>query len=430
MHARPPFATRPGGAEPEMIFVHGQDFRELALALLAVSRQCGAIGVRLCFVGSEARLERARRVARDLDPHGLQDLCFRPLHRASGPVPEPEWRQAIDEVLAGIRPADGEPNHTVVWVDAPVPEGGDGSPLRALARAVESAPAPHPVLIAWELGDLDAASRGALLESCGTVASARMLAPDCPRWFLQAQGLEPGDDLGALAGSDPKKQATLGQLGAIIAHELGNPLSIISSSLQYLHERLVRSHDDASEFASAALANVERIQGLLRKMLEAGAPGKAVFERARLNEIVPELLRLTASECERRAVTVDVSFDPRIPAAWVDPQGLKQIVLNLMMNGLDALGGRGGRLSVRTRLSNLGDEMLLELENDGPPIQPDVLPHLFRPFHSTKVGGTGLGLYLSRQIARDHGGELDADNVMGGGVRFTLKLPVDRRREG
>ncbi len=413
-----------------MICVLGQEFRELALALLSVSRRCEAIGSRLCFVGSEARLEKARRVARDLDPRGLQGLCFRPFPAAAGPVSEAGWTAAVDAVLAAIRPSDDEPRRTVAWVDAPVPEGGDGTPVRALARAVQSAPGPHAVLIAWELGSLSALSRSALLESCGTVLSARLLIPDCPRWFLQAQGVEHVAELGVLSGSGPEKQATLGQLGAIIAHELGNPLSIISSSLQYLHERLVRTHDEASEFASAALSNVERIQGLLRRMLDAGAPGKALFERASLNEIVPDLLRLTASECERRAVAVDVSFDPRIPVAWVDSQGLKQIVLNLMMNGLDALDGRGGRLSLRTRLSDLGDEMILELENDGPSIQPDVLPHLFRPFHSTKVGGTGLGLYLSRQIARDHGGELDADNLTDGGVRFTLKLPVERRRGG
>ena len=169
---------------------------------------------------------------------------------------------------------------------------------------------------------------------------------------------------------------------------------------------------------------------LLRRMLDAGAPGKAVFERASLNDLAPELLRLTASECERRAVAVEVSFDPRIPVAWIDPQGVKQIVLNLLMNGLDALDGHGGKLRVRTRLSDAGDEMFLEIENDGPGIEADVLPHLFRPFHSTKPGGTGLGLYLSRQIARDHGGDLDVDNLTDGGVRFTLKLPVDRRRGG
>jgi signal transduction histidine kinase len=169
---------------------------------------------------------------------------------------------------------------------------------------------------------------------------------------------------------------------------------------------------------------------LLHKMLQAGTPGKAAFERASLNELVPELLRLTASECERRSVTVEVAFDERIPPAWLDPQGVKQVVLNLLKNGLDALGTKGGVLRAHTHLGAGGDSMSLEIENDGPPIERDVFPHLFRPFHSTKVGGTGLGLYLSRQIARDHGGELAAENLPDRGVRFTLTLPIDRRKGG
>lgn len=411
-----------------MICVPAQDSREMALALLSVSRRCDALGTRLCFVGPEPRLDRLCQIARDLDPRGIHGLCFRPLGGTGEAIPEASWQDAIEETVAAIRSSGNDGRPTLAWVDAPVPAGGTGTQVRALVQAVQAAPERHPVLLAWELGGLTLEARAALLDRCGTLLGAGALLPECPRWILPAGATAMTAGRAPLGDESPGKQATLGQLGAVVAHELGNPLSIISSSLQYLHERLLRSGDPASEFASAALANVERIQGLLRRMLDAGAPAKAVFERASLNEIVPELLRLTASECERRGVGVEVSFDDRIPLAWVDPQGLKQVVLNLLKNGLDALDGRGGTLRVRTRLSAGGDEMVLDVENDGPPIAGDVLPHLFRPFHSTKVGGTGLGLYLSRQIARDHGGDLDVDNLVEGGVRFTLKLPVDRRR--
>jgi signal transduction histidine kinase len=413
-----------------MICIHGQDDRELAQALLSVSRRSDAIGARLCFVGSEATLERAREVARDLDPSGLQGICFRPLRGAGATVEAAAWREAVDDVLAAIRPPANETRRTVAWVEAPVPEDASGAELLDLVRAVRATPAPHAVLGAFELGRLSPAARASLFDACGTVVRARVLLPDCPSWFLHGYGGSPETDLAALGGSAAEKVTTLGQLGAIIAHELGNPLSIISSSLQYLQDRLVRSHDPASEFASAALANVDRIQVLLHKMLQTGTPGKAAFERASLNELVPELLRLTASECERRSVTVEVAFDERIPPAWLDPQGVKQVVLNLLKNGLDALGTKGGILRAHTHLGAGGDSMSLEIENDGPPIERDVFPHLFRPFHSTKVGGTGLGLYLSRQIARDHGGELAAENLPERGVRFTLTLPIDRRKGG
>jgi hypothetical protein len=411
-----------------MICIHGQDYREMAQALLSVSRRCDAIGARLCFVGSEASLERARQVARDLDPLGLQRLSFRPLRDTGAPIPEGGWREAVDDVVAAIRPPANETMWTVVWLEAPVPATSAAGALRELVRAVQATPFPHVVLGAFELGSLDEGARASLLECCGSVVKARVLLPDCPRWFLHGYGGAPEAGLRVLGGPGSEKMATLGQLGAIIAHELGNPLSIISSSLQYLHDRLIRSHDEASEFASAALANVERIQGLLHKMLQAGTPGKAVFERASLNELVPELLRLTASECERRSVAVEVAFDERLPPAWLDPQGVKQIVLNLLKNSLDALSERGGVIRAHSHLGDGGDTMSLEIENDGPAIERDVLPHLFRPFHSTKSGGTGLGLYLSRQIARDHGGDLVAENLPDAGVRFTLTLPIDRRK--
>jgi len=410
-----------------MICVHGQDFREVTRALLSVSRRCDESGARLCFVGSEAGLEHARQVARDLDAEGLHGLSFRPLGVERWAPGDPGWGEAVAEVSTALRPPDGETVGTVAWVEAPLPAGVAGQRLRTLVDAIRASAGPRTVLLAFDRSTLDDAALASIHETFGTVIEARMLLPDCPPWFLRSPA---GVRSGVLAGSEANKHATVGQLGAIIAHELGNPLSIISSSLQYLRDRLVRTNDDASEFASAALTNVERIQSLLRKMLEAGAPTKPVFERTNLNEVVPDLLRLTAQEYERQGITVGASLDGRLPPAWLDPQGLRQVVLNLLKNGLDALGGRGGKVIVRTRLLEPGDGMALDVENDGPPVERDVLPHLFRPFHSTKVGGTGLGLYLSRQIARDHGGDLVVENLPGTGVRFTLLLPIDRRKGG
>lgn len=408
-----------------MICVHGQDFREITRALLSVSRRCDESGARLCFVGSEAGLEQSRRTARDLDAQGLQGLTFRPIAVERWAPGDPGWGEAVAEVSTALRPPDDETVGTVAWVEAPILAGAAIQRLRTLVDAIRASAGPRTVLLAFDRSTLDDGSLAWILESFSTVIDASALLPDCPPWFLRTPV---GARAGVLAGSEADKHATVGQLGAIIAHELGNPLSIISSSLQYLRDRLVRSKDDASEFASAALNNVERIQALLHKMLEAGAPARPVFERTNLNQVVPDLLRLTAPEYERQGITMGASLDGRLPPAWLDPQGLKQVVLNLLKNGLDALGGRGGNLVVRTRLLEPGDGMALDVENDGPPIERDVLPHLFRPFHSTKVGGTGLGLYLSRQIARDHGGDLVVENLPGTGVRFTLLLPIDRRK--
>ncbi len=413
-----------------MICLQGQTSREMAQALLSVSRRCEVGGARLCFVGSESGLERVRLIARDSDLAGIEGLGFQLLPHAGQPVPEAAWGEAVGQVVLALGAID-RTVPTVAWVEAPVPTGAPGAGLRYLREEIRApihgASPFHALLLAFERGSLDEAVRASLHGTFGTSVDASVLLPECPGWFLQAGA---GAPAGLLADVGAEKHFGVGQLGAVIAHELGNPLSIISSSLQYLHERLVRSGDDASEFASAALVNVERIQLLLRRMLEAGAPSRAAFQRTSLNEVLPDLLRLTAPEFERNGITVGASFDGRLPRTWLDPEGLKQLVLNLLKNGLDALADGGGSLSVRTRLAEGGDQMTLEVENDGPPLDPDMLPLLFRPFHSTKTGGTGLGLYLSRQIARDHGGDLIAENLPTTGVRFTLLLPVDRRKRG
>jgi signal transduction histidine kinase len=402
-----------------MIGVHARDSREMAHAILCVSRRCGTLGARLGLVGAEAGLERIRVEALGIDPSALSGVDFHPV-----PGPTAVTGHSVDGLAAALREASFGGDRVVGWVAATLPAIGAGDGLRDLAAALGRAAAIPTVL---SVAHPDDAGRAALVEACDAVVSARALSPECPRWLLDGSGgaLDPAG--GALGEAGGGNAATVSQLGAILAHELGNPLSIISSSLQYLRDRLARSNDDASEFASAALGNVERMQVLLRKMLQAGSPGKSTFERASLNELVPELLRLTGPECERRHVRVEVALDGRIPLAWLDPQGVRQVVLNLLKNTLDALSARDGTLRVRTRLDDEAEGMRLEIENDGPPIGPDVLPHLFHPFHSTKEGGTGLGLYLSRQIARDHGGDLVAENLASG-VRFTLRLPIDRRR--
>jgi signal transduction histidine kinase len=276
------------------------------------------------------------------------------------------------------------------------------------------------------------------METCDTVINAKLLLPQCPTWLLNRVAASDDEhtpaigipaytvaaDLHLTTSVQSEKLVALGQLAAGVAHELGNPLSIISSSLQYLHQRLAAANDPASDFTMTALTNVERMHGLLRSMLDFAAVKKPAFENVDLKEIISEVLRFTAAECARRGITVQVAFDPALPRTWVEPPGIKQIILNLVKNSLDALAQGGNTLEARTRM--VAGAQTVEISNNGPSIPADVLPHLFRPFHTTKDGGTGLGLYLSRLIAQKHGGALEAQNLARGGVLFTLTLPVAR----
>ena len=410
------YGIRPGGA---VIGLHYQDEGELATALLSLARRCQELNARLCFLGSKAVCEDTRKAIRNLDPSAL--LTFRPL---PNPRREHDWNGTVEGIRTALREVSIVGGPMVAWVESPVPRDGTplGPAMRECCHSLDTAPTSATVICAYRLATLSEAGRASLLESCDSVINAKMLLPQCPSWLITPYTVQSDFQLTTFVQAE--KLAALGQLAAGVAHELGNPLSIISSSLQYLHQRLAAANDPASDFTMTALTNVERMHGLLRSMLDFAAVKKPAFEQVDLKEIISEVLRFTAAECIRRGITVEVAFDPALPRTWVEPPSVKQIILNLVKNSLDALAQSGNTLEVRTRM--VKGAQTVEIANDGPSIPADVLPNLFRPFHTTKDGGTGLGLYLSRLIAKEHGGGLEAENLAQGGVRFTLTLPVDR----
>ncbi|HUU01265.1 MAG TPA: ATP-binding protein [Myxococcota bacterium] len=430
-----------------MICLHYKDERELAQALHSIASRCQSLGARLLFLGSEAAWEEALKAIRNLDPSALQGLTFRPL---TSPKHEPggdHWNATIEVIRSALLEASVVSGPMVAWVDSPLPL--NGTPLRTAMRdyrrSLDMTPGSSTVICAYRLADIPEVARASLLETFDTVINAKMLLPRCPSWLINRANVRNNEDLTpALCIPAPtvetdlqlttfvqaEKLAALGQLAAGVAHELGNPLTIISSSLQYLHKRLTAANDPAGDFTTTALANVERMHGLLRSMLNFAAVKKPRFELSDLKEVISDVLRFTSTECVRRGITVEVAFDPALPRVWVEPPGVKQIVLNLVKNGLDAMVEGGNTLQVRTRMAKDEQTTVVEIDNNGPSVPTDILPHLFRPFHTTKDEGTGLGLYLSRQIAKEHGGDLEAENLPKGGVRFTLTLPVDRRKGG
>jgi len=175
----------------------------------------------------------------------------------------------------------------------------------------------------------------------------------------------------------------------------------------------------------AALTNVERMHGLLRSMLDFAAVKKPQLQTMDINRTVFEVLSFTSAEREQRAVLVDLCLEPVLPRVLADPAGITQICLNVIKNAFDALSVSGSKLTVRSRADPSRLRVIVEIENDGPAIAEEAMARIFRPFNTTKPSGTGLGLYVSRQIARDHGGDLGAQNFPGG-VRFTLTLPAER----
>ncbi|HSP81912.1 MAG TPA: ATP-binding protein [Myxococcaceae bacterium] len=215
-----------------------------------------------------------------------------------------------------------------------------------------------------------------------------------------------------------ERLASVGRLAAGVAHEVGNPLAGI---LGYLSLAAARSREpEVREYLTRIDQEVQRIDGIVRGLLELGRPGQGRVEPVEVARVAEACVQLVRVGHDFDAVRVELALEPGL-LACAEAGPLSQILLNLLLNAAQAQGGRGEvRLSTRRE----GGEVLLVVEDSGPGIPQEVMEHLFEPFFTTKEPGkgSGLGLAISRRLAEGLGGRLTAENLPGGGARFTLRL--------
>ncbi len=221
--------------------------------------------------------------------------------------------------------------------------------------------------------------------------------------------------------------SALGTLAAGVAHEIRNPLVSVRTFIQLLPERLA-DEEFRTAFRELALAEIERICGLINDLLAFSRPTPAQRDPADLNELVGQIVRLLDAEARKHDVTVTHHASPVLPAAVVDDAQIKQVVMNVVLNAIEATG-RGGRVDVVTRSETVGGEewCVIEVADSGPGIDPETLRRIFEPFFTTKETGSGLGLFIAHRIVAQHGGRLVATARDTGGAVFAVHLPVRAR---
>jgi signal transduction histidine kinase len=224
------------------------------------------------------------------------------------------------------------------------------------------------------------------------------------------------------------KLFTLGLLAGGVAHDLNNPLSVISAHAQVLLRRAPEA--ETAEQLRGILEAVDRCSRIVSELL--GFARRHEAERVPVD--VGEVLRATLALRERHLATsgidLRVEVDDDLPSVPGDRHQLRQVFLNVLVNAEQALAERGRSLRITARrVDDPSPAVAVELWNDGPPIPPDVLPSIFDALFTTKPGdeGTGLGLFICRRIVREHGGEMDARNDADGTV-FTVRLPAGDER--
>jgi signal transduction histidine kinase len=216
--------------------------------------------------------------------------------------------------------------------------------------------------------------------------------------------------------------ATVGELAAGIAHELKSPLLAIGSGVQLLSRRLDASDAEGRRLAEETLQRIARMEGAVQELLSYARPTPAHMARLDFNAVVERALRLVEPRAERSGVQIRRELSTGLPPVFVDPDQISQVVVNLALNGIEAMQS-GGHLAVATRSNEGAVEM--SVSDTGPGVAAEERERIFRPFHTTKHAGTGLGLAIVRQVLDRHGGTIALSDAAGGGAQFVVTLPLE-----
>ena len=229
--------------------------------------------------------------------------------------------------------------------------------------------------------------------------------------------------------ADAEALSAMGGLALNLAHEIRNPLNAAVLQLHLLKRDIDKAGIEGDRRATmqrrvdVVESEIGRLSRLLTEFLELARPRQIAREPVHIGHLLDEVLELERGAAEERAIKVVKDIAPDAGAALGDVEKLKQVVLNLVVNAMEAMK-EGGTLTGRA--FSEGSHVTVEIGDTGPGIDHDVLANVFDPFFTTKEAGTGLGLSIVRKIVDQHGGTVIIDSQRGEGTRVRVRLPVGR----
>jgi two-component system, NtrC family, sensor histidine kinase HydH len=216
-----------------------------------------------------------------------------------------------------------------------------------------------------------------------------------------------------------ERMAALGKMAAGVAHELRNPLSSIKGLATLLQSHFTAESKEA-ETAEILIKEVERLNRSIGELLEYARPGELFRKRTPINGLLEKTVSLITVDAQSSGVSVILDTDTEIPDVFIDPDRFKQVLLNLLLNAVQAMPG-GGELRVSSAW--VEGEVEITIRDSGVGIDPENLGRVFDPYYTTKNNGTGLGLALSLKIVEEHGGQLTIVSEPGEFTEVRLTLP-------
>ena len=219
--------------------------------------------------------------------------------------------------------------------------------------------------------------------------------------------------------AEAEKLAAVGRLAAGVAHEIRNPLSALRGFAQFFLKKFQGVRPD-EEYARTMVREADRLNKVITDMLFLARPQSLAPQEVDTRALFEDLRRLL--EGEAATAKAELRFDASAPSVRADPDGLKQVLLNLIMNSLAALPETGGRVTVTAEPA--GSDMLLSVADTGRGFSPEAREHALEPFFTTRSQGTGLGLAIAHKLVQDHGGRLEIESKEGQGAVVRVFLPA------
>jgi signal transduction histidine kinase len=215
--------------------------------------------------------------------------------------------------------------------------------------------------------------------------------------------------------------ATLGEMATGLAHEIRNPLAGIAGVIEIIGRDLP-STSPARAVVKDVKQEITQINRILSDLLETARPRAPQIRASDLNTTVEHAVMLARQQALSKPISIDLLKSASLPAVQHDSDQIHQVLLNLLLNSIQAIDGKG---LITVELCERGDNALVVVTDSGRGISPDHLPNIFRPFYTTKGHGTGLGLSLARRIVEEHHGHVEVTSIVGKGTKFIVFLPFD-----
>lgn len=226
----------------------------------------------------------------------------------------------------------------------------------------------------------------------------------------------------------PENRDLLARLLKRLAHEIRNPLSSLDVQFQLLEEDLQSLGPPVRPPMAARLGvirgELQRLDSIVERFLKLAGPAALELAPVRIGQIVAHVCDLLRPEASLRQVEILTAVEPDLPLVLADSVRLTQALLNVIINGVQAISGCG---QVKVSAAAAGGLLWLRVQDTGPGIPPGELGEIFDPYFTTKPAGNGLGLWIAQQIAVAHGGDLHAENAPAGGAVFVLTLPLQQK---